>query len=304
MKRSWLWVLLVVVVAAIGLGSVGAFRRPITVSAVTLEPCRVEQTVSCMGVIEAADTMPIILPIDCMVSDVCVKAGDRVQKGDVLITVDKEMSRQHVFGKESLMLLAALPTEITAPVEGTVVEVGALKGHLLEQGTPCMVVAADTDMQIRVAIREADLRALKCGMQVHITGDGFEKTSYDGVLTKISSKARGGEDGTVVEGVVSLAPGSFDPSLRLGLTAKATIVTSVIENGYVIPYDSIQTDSNGSYVYVFMDNRLQRKEIVEAARVPQGVLLPDASLAKMKVVRDAGAVDEEHRRVVLQETRS
>lgn len=303
MKRSWIWILSGVAVAAIGWGCFEALCRPITVSAVTLEPCRVEQTVSCMGVMEAADVTPVVLPIDCMVSDVCIKVGDRVQEGDVLAIVDKEVTRQQVFGKEALMLLAALPAEITAPLEGTVVEVAASKGRLLEQATPCVVIAADKDMQVRVAIRETDLRALKCGMPVHITGDGFEKASYDGVLTKISSKARGDEGGTVVEGVVSLASGAFDPSLRLGLTAKATIVTSIVENGYVVPYNSIKTDQNGSYVYVFTDNRLQRKEIIEAARVPEGVLLPDASLAQMQIVTNADAVDEKHRRVVLQETR-
>lgn len=304
MKKYWYWIPITALAVVVGLASFGAFRRPITVSAITLEPCRVEQTVSCMGVVEAANVTAITLPIDCILSEMRVKAGDRVQQGEVLAVVDKEATRQQIFDKESLMLLAALPEEITAPQEGTVVEVGVMGAGFLEQGAPCVVLAADEDTQIRIAIRETDLRMLKKGMTVHITGDGFEKASYEGRLSKISSKARGDEGGTVVEGLVTLSEGHFDPSLRLGLTARATIVTSVTENGYVVPYEAVKTDQDGSYVYVLIDNRAQRRDIVEAARVAQGVMLKDASLAQMQVVADAASVDESNPRVVIQEVSS
>lgn len=302
MKKYWYLLPLSAAFALVGLAFCGVFQKEVTVTAITLEPTRVEQTVSCMGVVETADVTAVTLPVDCIISEMYVKVGDRVQQGDVIALVDKEATRQQMFDKESLMVLAALSEEITAPREGTVVEVGAVPG-LVEQNSPCVVLSADEDTQIRIAVKETDLRTLKKGMTVHITGDGFDKTTYEGRLSKISSQARGDEKGAVVEGVVTLSEGVFDPSLRLGLTAKATIVTAVTENGYVVPYEAVGTDQNGTYVYVLEGNRVRRQSIIEAARVPQGILLQDASLAQMQIVVDVDSIEDDRARVTVREER-
>lgn len=300
MKKRW------VILSVIGLAVVFAVvlsrlsQRPITVSAITLEPRRVEQTVSCMGVVEVADATVVALPINCVVRQVNVKAGDRVQKGEVLAVVDKEATRQTLFDSVSLMSLAALPEKITAPRDGTVIEVGAAAHQILEYGVPCVVLAADEDVQIRIAIRERDLRTVKRGMTVRVTGDGFEKAFYEGTLTKISSTARTDDGGTVVEGLVDLSEGAFDPSLRLGLTAKAAIVTAVTENGYIVPYEAVQSDKDGSYVYVLNNGQARRQQIAVAAQVVEGVLLQDSSLEKEQVISDAQSITASGQKVIVQ----
>jgi len=300
MKKRW------VILSVIGLAIVltvvlsRVSQRPITVSAITLEPRRVEQTVSCMGVVEVADATVVALPIDCVIQKVNVKVGDRVQKGEVLAVVDKEATRQTLFDSASLMALAALPETVTAPRDGTVMEVGAAAHQILEYGSPCAVLAADEDMQIRIAIRERDLRMVKKGMTVRVTGDGFEKEFYEGILTKISSTARTDDGGTVVEGLVDLSDGAFDPSLRLGLTAKAAIVTAVTENGYIVPYEAVQSDKDGSYVYVLDNGQTRRQEIAVAAQVAEGILLQDASLATEQVISDAQSITASGQKVIIQ----
>lgn len=301
MKKKWM------IVSVVGLAVVAAVvfsafqRRPVTVSAITLQPRRVEQTVSCMGVVETADVTVVALPVECVIQQVHVKAGDRVKKGDPLATVDRDATRQTIYDSVSLMALAALPDTITAPCDGTVMEVGAKTQQVLEQGVPCALLAADEDVQIRVAIRERDLRSVRQGMRVRITGDGFEKAAYEGVLTGISSAARTDESGTIVEGVVTLLEGAVDTSLRLGLTARAAIVTSVTENGYVVPYEAVQSDKQGSYVYVWEDGVARRQAIDVAAQVAEGILLQDATLASSQVIRDAQPITANGQRIVLQE---
>lgn len=299
MKKRWIIASVVGAMAILALMVSRASKQPITVSAVTVTPCRIERTVSCMGVVETSDITAVVLPIRCVFSQIMVKAGDRVTEGDVLAVVDKEATRQTIFDSASLMALAALPNEITAPKNGTVIEAKASVYQVLDEGTPCMVLAADDDLQIRIAIREKDLRVLKKGMAVRVTGDGFEKKHYDGELTKISSAAHADEGGTVVEGLVSLSDQAFDPSLRLGLTAKAAIVTSVIDQAYVVPYEAVQADDMGSYVYVIHNGAVQRQEIVIADQVAQGVLLQDASLAEKQIVCNAESVSENGQKVLV-----
>lgn len=297
MKKRWIFpsLCIVMLLAAI------FFRtsdRPVEVSAITLEPSRVEQTISCMGIVEASDTTAVALPITCVIRQVNVKSGDRVKKGEVLALVDKEATGKTLFSTSELMTLAAIGDEITAPCDGTVIEVCADQ-QALEYGTPCALLAADDNLQIRVAIRERELRSVKQGMTVRITGDGFDRPFYEGELIKISSTARTNEGGTVVEGLVTLADGAFDPSLRLGLTAKAAIVTSVTENGYIIPYEAVLTDKSGSYVYVLENGQAQRQGIKVAAQVAEGILLEDDDIVSKQIIANAESVSSDGQKVTV-----
>lgn len=299
MKKRWIILSIVAFLLTGVVFAMGRVNQPISVSAVTLEPCRVEQKVSCKGMVEVAQTTMVALPMDCVIQQIHVKVGDRVKEDEVIATVDKDATRELVFNSARIAALAALPEQITAPCDGTVLEVSAVTQQVLEQGVPCVMMAADRDVQIRVAIREKDLRSVKQGMEVRITGEGFEKAFYEGKLHKISSTAETDESGTVVEGVVTLSKDIFDPSLRLGLTAKAMIITSVMEDGYVVPYEAVRSDAEGTYVYVLQNGQAQRTAITVAAQVAEGMLLRDASLAKEQVIRDAQHISASGQRVVL-----
>ena len=300
MKKRWIWLAVLALTLVVPVVWMQVPDAPTTVSAMTLEPQRVEQTVSCMGMVESARPTVIAAPVDCVIGRVLVSAGDRVAAGDVLAVVDKEATRQALRDNASLMALAAMEEEIVAPAAGTVLEMKATEGQVLDLGSPCAVMALDEHMQIRIAIRERDLRTLKQGMAVRITGDGFDRSAYDGVLTSIASKAAAdATGGIVVEGIVTLAEDAFDPSLRLGLTAKAVIVTSVTENGLLLPYEAVVTDDSGSYVYVVDGDAAKRQDILVAAQVSEGVLLHDSDLAQAQIIRDATCITASGQRIVM-----
>ena len=262
-----------------------------TVSGITLHPQRVEQTVSCVGVVEAADGLPIVLPIGCHIDRVKVKVGQRVKKGTCIATVDRQATIDAIEDPSETLLLAALDEEIIAPEDGVVVAVSAKSGKKLDRGTPCAIIARESDIQVRIGIREKDLKQLKTGMAVHIKGEGFSKEDYSGKLAEISSAARSDtEGGTVVEGVVTLDSGQVDNSLRLGLTAKALVVTTVNEKGLIIPYGAIATDEQGDYVYVAEQGRVKVRRIGDSIRVGSGVLVGDEAWDGMLVITETDEV--------------
>ena len=53
-----------------------------------------EKTVSCTGKIEAAESRKVYTDISCVMQDVPVTAGQQVEKGDVLFTVDVDATKQ------------------------------------------------------------------------------------------------------------------------------------------------------------------------------------------------------------------
>lgn len=294
MKKRWIFVLLLVAVAA-GVVVVAGWPQPtVTVKTVTLTPQRVEQTVTCTGAVEAAESTGVFAPISCVLRDVTVAEGQRVKKGDVLATVDRDATRAMLSDPAQLMVLAAMPEELTAPEDGIVVAVKGTSGTVLEMGVPCAVLALQSDLQVRIAIREKDLRVLKAGMPVRVTGDGFQKDIYAGTLTEIASAARSGSSfGTVVEGVVTLKEGEIDPSLRLGLTAKVAIVTSVTDGGVVVPYEAVLTQEEQSYVYVLENGCARRRNVRVKSQLAQGVLLADGDLSDARVITQPGRIDQD-----------
>ena len=291
MKKRWFWVI-AVLVAAMGVGYWANLpQSPAVVRTTVLTPTQVEQTVSCNGVLEAADGVGVFAPIGCRIREVHVTVGQRVQKGDVLAVIDKEGTLSDSGDVATQVALAALESELVAPEDGIVVEVSAEAGETLKLGTPCVLLVRPCDMRVRVAIREKDLRVLREGMRVRISGDGLEKSFYDGVLSDISCTASTGTSSTVVAGVVTPDDGVTDASFRLGLTAKATVITAVTEAGYVIPYEAVLADEEGSYCYVLREGVARIYRIANAAQAANGWLLTDESLNGATIIMEPEKVE-------------
>ncbi len=286
MKKRWFW-LLGAMLVAVGIGMwVNRPVTPPTVKTEMLTATQVEQTVTCNGVVEAVDGVGVFAPVSCRIREVRVTEGQRVKKGDVLAVVDKETTYADTSDISTQVVLAAMEEELTAPEDGIVVEVSVEAGETLELGTPCVLLVRPCDLRVRIAIREKDLRVLREGMSVRLSGDGLEQSSYQGTLTEISGTASVNSSTTVVEGIVSPDVGQTDDSFRLGLSAKATVITSVIEEGYLIPYEAVLADEMGSYIYVLRDGKACLRRVEGVVQVPQGLLLTDVSLEDATVIME------------------
>ena len=285
MVKKWWILILVLILTALAVGWwMSCPQQPPTVQTTVLTPTMVEHTVSCNGVVEAADGVGVFAPVSCRVREVKVAVGQRVKKGDVLAVIDKAATLSESGDIATQVTLAAMEEEIVAPSDGIVIELSAEVGKTLKLGTPCAVLVRPDDLRVRIAIREKDLRALREGMQVRISGDGLDQSSYSGVLTEISSAASTGSSATVVAGVVTPNDGVTDTSFRLGLTAKATVITSVTEAGYLVPYEAVLADGEGSYFYVLQDGVARLYRISAATQVARGWLLTDETLHSAAVI--------------------
>ncbi len=286
MKKWWILVL-VLAVACGGVALVTGEKAPQTVSVdtVTLQPRLVEQTVTCSGVVESRESVSVTPATPCVLAEIMVKEGQAVEVGDVLARVDKTASRAAIQDANGALSLAAMEDTIVATRAGVVVGV-ATAGVPLEKDAPCVVLAPRSSLQVRLAIRQRDLPRLKVGQLVHITGEGFDKGSYVGELSEISSAAATNPAGeTVVEGVVSLASGQADASLRLGLTAKAKIVVESRAGALLLPYEALSTDEQGqSYVYVLEEGYARRRAVAIQQELADGALLADTALTGKTVI--------------------
>ena len=278
MKKWWIFpFVLVVAVTTIALTR-SKQSAPVTVRTTVLRPQRIEKTLSCNGVIEAGELVAVLAPQTCIADEVLVEVGQRVAQGDILITVDKEASKRLQSADDRVadaLPLTTMGKSIVATQSGIVVSVEASDGMILDSTEPCVVIAADSGLQVRVMIREKQLPDLQVGQEVRISGAGFDKSVYYGRLSEISSavsETSGGEG--IVEGVISLNDGETDTSMRLGLSAKAKVVVSSTDDALLVPYEAIvDADDGEQFVYFVQDGRVKRETIDPQGDYGGGVLV-------------------------------
>ncbi len=285
MKKWWI-VSLMLCVAVAAYGLLQQPEKPLAVEGKQLQPQRVEEAVVCRGVLEAGEEKVISLPVSCIIGEVFVRTGQAVSAGDTLFTVDKEQSRavQGLQREADALLLATIPETVTAPADGIVLAVKITDSALCDMDAPCVVLAPREGLQVRVAIREKELPSLTVGCAVTVSSDGFGEKRYRGQLTEIAATTKTSGGASVVEGIVQLDAGQANPTMRLGLSVKARMVTSVTEGALLLPYEALAEDARGFYVYVLQEGHARRRRVQVAKELADGALLSETTLAGQTVL--------------------
>ena len=266
-------ILLAGTLLAIGaIWAIGMVTQPtaVTVKTVTLTEQTVRQTVDCVGRVEAIDSHEVFAKMPCVAGEVYVAAGQTVQEGDRLFEVDMNAT-QAVISQMGATLPDGLDGSsytVTASADGVLTELNVKTGDVVDPSVPCAVIAPGTGLQIAAVVREQDLRKVKVGQAVEISGVGFEKPLYHGAVAAMADTAHqqyiGTVNETVVDAVIRLGDGEADDSLRVGLGATVSIVVDTVEHAVLIPYTCIaQNDEGEEYVYVCADDGFARRRVVQ-----------------------------------------
>ena len=254
-----------------------------TVETVTLERQTVKETVICGGTVAAAEGVKVYAPMPCVVGEIAVKKGDRVEQGDVLLTVDRSATLAMAVsaglpGDKSALASAALPTAVTAPQAGVVSAVSVKTGAVVDTQAPCVVLSEGDGVVIAVVIKEKALPRMAVGQAVSVSGVAFDKKEYTGELSFIADTARsrmsGASSETVVDATVRLHEGEADDSLLVGLTAKAAVTVDSRENVLLIPYECLTQDEQGNaFVYRAVGDTAARVAVTLGEELTQGVVV-------------------------------
>lgn len=312
MKKKYVWLIVLTLTAISGilLGGYLTKKPPVEVRVITLQPQLVEQTVSCSGKIEAAKSQNVYLDMPCVAGEVYVQAGQEVEQGDVLFTVDVDATKQVLAqaGGLGVSQIAdeAIAKEVTATVSGVVSTLNVTPGSLTDTSKPCAVIASSDTRRVKIAVREQDLQKVAIGQRVTVTGSGFRKDSYTGVLTELSSSARqqlvGTVTETVVDAVVMLDQDQMDASLRVGLNAKAAVQVSSIPDALVVPYECVLQDEEGDeYVYAYADGRAARRVFVSGEEWSTGFHVVSGLQTGDRIILDPEKVSGDGAPVVIRE---
>lgn len=211
-----------------------------------------------------------------------VEEGDVVSVGDTLAVVDREATASMIesLGQVSQLAVAAanlstavalIPDTVTADREGRVLSVAG-NGAAVESGYSIACIAGSDELAVSAAISELDIAKVKVGQRVNFTCSAYPETVFTGSVSKIASAARNQYSGAVLETVVDILikPDERDERLRSGLTTEVYVLLGEPRKICVLPYEVIEQDERGEYIYVYEDGEAVRRNVFTGAEFVDG----------------------------------
>ena len=159
--------------------------------------------------------------------------------------------------QDTLQDLTQAQEGIRADFNGVVTEIGIREGATPTPGMELVHLSSTEKSKVQIQITKADLEKVRVGQDVVVTVAG---RSYDGQVSKIAGNATRNSSGmAIVAGeVMILDP---DEGVILGAEADADIHTGDANGAVILPYEYINSDSRGDFVYAVVDGVIQRQEI-------------------------------------------
>lgn len=147
-------------------------------------------------------------------------------------------------------------------------------GSKVSQGQVLFGLANIERLKIVAKVSELDINQLHQGQTVEVMGDGFDGERLTGSVSVVSGLAIAGDNQGSAQFPVTLSIPKLTPQqlqrVRLGMSARLTIVTYSNAEAIVVPSEAIGPDMTVAY-RAAMDQPVERIKVTTGQSTPQGV---------------------------------
>lgn len=173
--------------------------------------------------------------------------------------------------------------DIRAPVGGFVLERNVEPGQTVSAGSGILFrMAQSGEMELQAQLSEADLAQISVGVPATVTPVGTDQ-KFSGQIWQVSPMIN--EQSRQGIARISLP---FDRALKPGGFASVEITAGAV-SAPVLPESAIQTDREGSYVYIVgKDNKVVRRNIKTGIVTAKGIAITGGLDGTERVVLFAG----------------
>lgn len=278
-----------------------------SVETICLKPTKAENFINCSGKIEYSDTHNIFVQETSIIKDICVKVGDKINKGDVLAYISSVQNIEHSVSvndldqiknnipnlkdvysnfiknntnenikKESQSNLQEDISILKSPFEGYISSINIAKNALADKNNQVFTISETPNFQVKLSISESRISDITVGQRVIISGVSIKSGEKQGYVKNISNEAKqsinttGGTE-TVVDVIVGIEPQKDSIEIKPGFTAKCKIITDEKSDLFIIPYESVKADENGKeYVYKYENGKAIKSYITTGKEFESG----------------------------------
>ncbi len=146
-------------------------------------------------------------------------------------------------------------TILRAPADGTITAVDVKVGEIPKVGERAIALQDVSNLYLEANVNESDIKSMEVGQSVTVTFDAFGLDTYHATISSIDPAA------TIENNVVNYKIKALlndAGSIRPGMTANMTVLTSEIANVLVLPARVITTRDGRSTVSLITDERKQK----------------------------------------------
>ena len=184
--------------------------------------------------------------------------------------------------------------EVTAPISGTVTAVNVEEGDTYSGGE--MFQIDDTSsFTVTTSVDEYDISSVSVGQRVVILTEATDETELEGEITFVAPAASTSQSmagsSTTSGYEVDIAVKTTDDRLRIGMTAKCSIVCNEADDVYAVPYDAVHEAAQGSYILVAGSQDAVDDKAASDSQTAGGQTGADGQAADDKAAADAQGSD-------------
>ena len=167
-------------------------------------------------------------------------------------------------------------THVSAPISGYIITMNVEEGNNYTQGNTVFTIADTSGFEVSATVNEYDVANIATGLPANIKFEATGDEEFKGEVTFVSVASEGSIAGANSQTAVAQASGTSagvanykikiklnenDDRLRVGMTAKASVILDSVDNVLAVPYDCIQQDDDGKDYVAIIEEDGTKKNI-------------------------------------------
>ncbi len=153
-------------------------------------------------------------------------------------------------------------TEVTSPIDGTVVRVNSRVGRLadtVDDDRPLFAIDNLEHLEMKIEVSEYSIGKVKMGQKANISADILDGETEEGIITAISPtgemKSSGGSTERVIPTTIQIQ--NTDTKLIAGINARAQIVLNEATDTWVVPMGAVLDKEDGTFLAIVENNAVK-----------------------------------------------
>ncbi|MDO9107713.1 MAG: efflux RND transporter periplasmic adaptor subunit, partial [Coriobacteriia bacterium] len=172
-------------------------------------------------------------------------------------------------------------TVVTAPVDGTVIEVGVTIGAMAPVGgAPAIVLADLKHPYIEAALDENDYAQASVGLPVKVLVDALDGITLEGTVTALSAVGNADQNGIVTYALIATLD-TAHIAATAGMSVRIDVITQRADDVLIIPTQAVRIEEGRQVVSVLDDRNVART-------VPVSLGMTDGTNVEVKSGLSAG----------------